>query len=392
MGQSQVLPYLIGLGQEGYQFTILSFEKKERYLKYGDSIRELMTVNGIDWVPLNFSKNPPVLSKYYDVLRMRSAAFRLQKHKKFDMVHCRSYIASNVGLALKKKYGIKFLFDMRGFWADEKKDGGAWPQHKALYRRIYNYYKKREAEFIQQADHIISLTNAGKKEMLTWSTYEKVPITVIPCCADMNLFSVTDADQKQKSRSLLKIDNDRFVISYLGSIGAWYMLDEMLDLFVHIKKKFNRVLFLFITHSSRSLIAEAAAKRNIPVSDLLIIEATRAEVPLFAKSSDISISFIKPVYSKISSSPTKLGGLLAMGLPVISNDRVGDVEEVITRSQGGWIIREFTEQEYDEVVSRIPDILAKDPSVIRNNIQSVYSLEKGIELYKNVYNQLFSGN
>ena len=32
LGQSQVLPYLIGLTKEGYQFTILSFEKKERFI------------------------------------------------------------------------------------------------------------------------------------------------------------------------------------------------------------------------------------------------------------------------------------------------------------------------------------------------------------------------
>ena len=30
LGQSQVLPYLVGLSEKGYKFTILSFEKKER--------------------------------------------------------------------------------------------------------------------------------------------------------------------------------------------------------------------------------------------------------------------------------------------------------------------------------------------------------------------------
>ena len=31
LGQSQVLPYIIGLSQEGFQFTLISFEKKDRY-------------------------------------------------------------------------------------------------------------------------------------------------------------------------------------------------------------------------------------------------------------------------------------------------------------------------------------------------------------------------
>ena len=33
LGQSQILPYLKGLAKHGYQFTILSFEKKDRFQK-----------------------------------------------------------------------------------------------------------------------------------------------------------------------------------------------------------------------------------------------------------------------------------------------------------------------------------------------------------------------
>ncbi len=32
-------------------------------------------------------------------------------------------MGAEVGLSLKEKFGVKFLFDMRGFWADEKADG-----------------------------------------------------------------------------------------------------------------------------------------------------------------------------------------------------------------------------------------------------------------------------
>ena len=308
------------------------------------------------------------------------------------MVHCRSYIAADIGLMLKKKYGIKFLFDMRGFWADEKKDAGSWPQDKFIFRKIYHYYKRKEAAFLHYADHVISLTNAGKKEMQSWPIYEdSIPVTVIPCCADMDHFSVTDTRQKRESRALLKINDDRFVISYLGSVGAWYMLDEMLEMFQHVKRRFPQALFLFITHSSPAQITAAAAKKGIQLSDLLITEASREEVPLFAKASDISISFIKPVYSKISSSPTKLGELLSMGIPVISNDRVGDVEEVICKSGGGLIIKNFTAKEYEEIADRIPELLKRDPAQIRNNVRSVFSLEVGTAQYANVYEKIFTG-
>ena len=43
------------------------------------------------------------------------------------------------------------------------------------------------------------------------------------------------------------------------------------------------------------------------------------EVPRYLKAADVAISFIKPCYSKQSSSPTKIAEYLASGLPVVCN-------------------------------------------------------------------------
>lgn len=121
LGQSQIIPYLQGLSKHGYKFFILSFEKKDRFLKNEHVIRKLLEPYSIEWVPLSFTTKPPLFSKLYDVLRMQKTAQQLHEKNHFDMVHCRGYLTADVGLRLKKKFGIKFFFDMRGFWADEKK-------------------------------------------------------------------------------------------------------------------------------------------------------------------------------------------------------------------------------------------------------------------------------
>ena len=141
LGQSQILPYLKGLSKYGYRFTVLSFEKKERFQKNAGMIKLLTAESNISWVPLPFTTRPPLLSKFYDAVRMKSKAVVLHKSVQFDMVHCRSYIAADVGLYLKQKFGVKFFFDMRGFWADEKKDGGHWKANHPVLSRVYKYYK-----------------------------------------------------------------------------------------------------------------------------------------------------------------------------------------------------------------------------------------------------------
>ncbi len=386
LGQSQVIPYLLGLSRYGYRFTILSFEKKDRFRKLEGKIRALLEPAGINWEPLWFTSRPPLLSKFYDALKMRRAAIRLHRREQFDMVHCRSYPPSENGLLLKRRYGVKFLFDMRGFWADEKKDGGSWNQDRFIFRQVYRHYKKKEKEFISGADGIISLTNAGKKEMERWESYNpSVPPDVIPCCADMTHFSLRTDDDHIAARNLLGIPRNIKVLGYLGSLGSWYMLDEMLEFFRVFKSRFPDAVFLFITHSDPRMILDKLDGFGITERDIRVIPAERDQVPVFAKAADIHVSFIRPVYSKLSSSPTKLGELLSMGIPVVVNAGVGDVEEVIQTVEGGVVIREFSESEYIRAATETPRLMTLDPAAIREKAEQFYSLERGIRLYADVY-------
>lgn len=391
LGQSQVLPYLCGLAKEGYQFTILSFEKKDRFEKYKSVIEKITKDACIEWEPMSFTSKPPVVAKYYDWLRMKRKTISLYKNEKFDMTHCRSYIAASLGLMLKRRYQTKFLFDMRGFWADEKKDAGTWNQSQYVFRKVYQHYKKKEAEFVREADAIISLTHAGKAEMMKWPSYtSKVPMYVIPCCADMTHFSLKNNQEKLEGRQVLGLPSDALVISYLGSVGAWYMVDEMLQLFALAKQKYANAKMLFVTHSSSQLIQSRLNEFGIAPSDVLITEANRNQVPLYMKASDVTLSFIKPVYSKLSSSPTKLGEVLAMGIPVITNSGVGDVAEIIRTTKGGYVIDKFDAASLQLAVDNMPSLLQLSSDYMREKAIEIYSLEKGIALYSNCYKNIFS--
>jgi glycosyltransferase involved in cell wall biosynthesis len=304
------------------------------------------------------------------------------------MVHCRSYIAADVGLHLKKKYGIKFFFDMRGFWADEKKDG-TWNIRNPVFKYVYKYYKSKEAEYLKHADYIIALTEAGKREMMTWPAYNpSIPVSVIPCCADMDLFFLTDNNQKSQSRIKLGILDDRLVISYLGSVGTWYMLDEMLEFFKQLKQKYTEAVFLFVTHSDHTSIRKRIGELELNQEDFLLMQVARKDVPAVIKASDINISFIKPVYSKISSSPTKLGEVLSMGIPVICNSGVGDVKEIVNNADAGFIIDGFTSKDFDRAINAVPSLLEKSPAAIRHSVKNVFDLENGVALYKASYKQV----
>jgi glycosyltransferase involved in cell wall biosynthesis len=380
LGQSQVLPYLIGLSKKGYVFTLISFEKQDRFEKDKAVIQKICDDSNIDWKPQFYTKKPPVLSTLKDIWKMNRLAKINHIEKPFDIIHCRSYISALIGLGFKRKHGVKFLFDMRGFWADERVEGKIWNLKNPLFKWVYSYFKKKEKQFFSESDGIVSLTHAGKKIILDWKlphvTDDK--IAVIPCCVDLKLFDPTQI-QKDKQHELkinLKLEN-KFVVGYIGSIGTWYMLDEMLATFKEILTQNENAVFLFVTRENQETILNSAKKLNLNESNFRFSSCVHSEVPLYISLFDCSIFYIRPSFSKQASSPTKQGELMAMGIPIICNSGVGDTTEVIQKYHSGVIdLKENFMQEISVFFDREKTI---------NGANNYFDLRKGIQEYEKKY-------
>jgi len=389
LGQSQVLPYLAGLAAVGHRITVLSCEKPGRMAQDGNRMRRQCEAAGIGWTPLAYHKRPPILSSALDAAALQRAALRLHREQSFDIVHCRSYIPARAGLALKRRFGVKLLFDMRGFWPDEKVEGNNWPLANPLYRAVYRYFKRLESRLLRGADHIVSLTEAGKAQLLTRPelAHDPAQITVIPCCVDFDHFPLATAERRKSARDRLAIPADAHVLAYLGSLGAWYMLDEMLDFFKLYQSRHDAARFLFVTPDEPHAIRLVAAARGIDPDRLLIAAATRDEVPGLLAAADLGIFFIRPVFSKTASSPTKMGEMLAVGLPILANAGVGDVEAMVEDMECGVAVRDFTSEGYTEALGRLGS-LDGSPDERRRKALPWFDVKLGIERYDRVYRSL----
>lgn len=387
LGQSQVLPYIIELSGKGYTFSLLSCEKKQRLSTQKTNIKHIVDAYNINWQYTIFTPKPPIVAKYFDIWKLKKKAVEIYKNKPFKMVHCRSYVAAEVGMYLKKKFGVKFLFDMRGFWVDERVDGGLWNLKNPVYKYAYKTYKKKETAYLKNADAIICLTEASKIEMQNWQFYTpQKNITVIPCSTDFNHFKMVTPALQQKAKTILGIPNNTdLIIGYLGSIGTWYMLPTMLQFFKQVLLHYPSAKFVFITPEPPATIIKQAEVWHIAANSLIIKEATRQQVPLYMAACQLGLFFIKPSYSKISSSPTKLGELLAMGLPVICNSRIGDVEAIIKELNAGICLPNFEEISFKKAISEIPQLLKKNAEEIRANAFEYYNLKSAADKYAKVY-------
>ena len=389
LGQSQVIPYLAGLTKHGYKFTILSCDKPETYQARKNYVNSLLQELPIKWKSIPYHKNPPVLSSIYDLQNLKKTAAALHKNEKFDMVHTRPGVPTLAGLWLKKKYGIKFLNDIRGFWADERVDGGMWNLKNPLFKKVYSFFKKHEYECLDLADKNTCLTNEARKEILKWDNLKGQPldIEVIPCSADLELFNRNNIDIAERNRLAkeMGIEPGDFIISYLGSIGGWYLTKEMMHFCSLAASRLPDAKFLFISPHRHEIIMDAAIQYGLDPARIITRNASRHEVPIYLSFSDYSLFFIKLCYSKISSSPTKHGEIMAMGIPVITNSGVGDVKEIVEKYNAGFVIDEFSDASFKQVIEKIAEHPEIDRNRIRRGAEEIYSLDNAIETYAGVY-------
>ena len=161
----------------------------------------------------------------------------------------------------------------------------------------------------------------------------------------------------------------------------------MMHFFKNVADKISNAKFLFISPHKHEMIYNTAAKFGIRSKKIIVKSARRDEVPLLLSLSKYSVFFIKPCYSKQSSSPTRHGEIMAMGIPLITNCGIGDVAEIVKRYNSGVLIKDLNQENYSRYSEMIEDI-PFDSQKIRDGAKEYYSLEIAVKKYAKVYQSI----
>ena len=77
-----------------------------------------------------------------------------------------------------------------------------------------------------------------------------------------------------------------------------------------------------------------------------------------------------------------------LGIPIICNSGVGDVDEIMGKSMPELIVKDFSNKEYEKVIDLITNNYNPNEKTIIETSHTYYSLEKGVEKYKEVYQEI----
>ena len=205
----------------------------------------------------------------------------------------------------------------------------------------------------------------------------------------MHLFNYQNIDSAKINtiKKELNISEEQFILSYIGSIGTWYMLPEMLRFFSMLKQNKPNSIFLFVTKDNPDFIYDEAERQSLNKDDIIVVPSERNDIPNYINISHASIFFIKPCFSKKASSPTKQGELMSMGIPVICNSGIGDTDLIINETDSGILVHSFSDEEYKKAIDKIDDAL-KIPKVQSRKVAfKYYDLKIAANTYLEIYNR-----
>jgi glycosyltransferase involved in cell wall biosynthesis len=87
--------------------------------------------------------------------------------------------------------------------------------------------------------------------------------------------------------------------------------------------------FAVFTRAATERLHAALAEAGVPPSEVSFQAVSFADMPAHLAAADAAISFARPAFSKIASSPVKVAEYLAVGVPVVMNRGVGDTDTLL---------------------------------------------------------------
>ncbi len=382
LGKSQVLPYVRGLADRGYPMDLLSFEKPGKPLSFGDRLE-----SDVRWFALRYHQRPSVPATTFDVAQGLGATAALDMLAGARCVHVRSYVSAMMSLPWTRLRGIPLIFDTRALYVDERIEAGAWRAED----RFYRFAKGVERQLMRHSTVITVLTHAMQRFLR--EEYEhrdeiKAPIRVIPTCTDLELFR---PDGPAHAATAAALGGARTLL-YQGSLSGRYRPDLMARFYLHWRRaKPGPSRLLVVSRQEPTAIAKTLREAGDGAeAELVHRSADRDDIASLIRCATAGIFFYQPALSTYGTAPTKLGEMLACGLPVAGN-AVGDVARVLAEGAGVLVA-----DESDEAFAAAARALAAmEVDGIAEKARAVakkwFSLEEGIAAYAKIYDAVLSG-
>ncbi len=379
LGQSQVMAYLRGLSHK-HTITLITYEKPQDWADVTamNHARADCNAHGIQWLPQRFRSYPKIIAPLFSMIRMVWLVRREVIRGDIRLIHARSYIPAAVALIVSRITRVPFIFDMRALWPEELIIAGRLRRGSLIHRAIV----VAERACLAKSAGVISLTHAAAAYLKSEYPVElkNQRLVVIPTCADLDRFTPSV--------------NKRHGPNVHGCIGTvlsgWFRTDLLASWMNVVAVRDPSAQFEIVTRDDALLVRKALDPTNTLSERLNISSQPSKDMPDALRVHDLSIMFFFSGLSKLGSAPTRLAEVLGCGLPVVANEGVGDVAEIIRENNVGVIIEGERQEDIHNAFDALHNLMQDTDLSIRCRAaaKAIFSLESGTEVYGNIYTEI----
>lgn len=396
LGTSQVARVMMSLTDLNprYQLSICSLEKPADRV---DGIREkameaTLHSRGISWRRHEYLGGG-ILGVTRNLARLYRLASAVIEEEGVDLIHARSYVGAEVARRLKNRYGVDYLFDMRGFWVDERIEQGRWFRggvSQAAARRW-------EGHLIADAAGLVTLTEEAGQEIrrrqndLSPSSTHG-PVEVIPTCVDYGEFGLGGPGSAAGiPRDLRERLEASLVVGFVGAVDQAYFIEESIRLFDHLLALRPDAHLLCLTRNPPALL-QYLRQARIPDEQVTIRSVTHQEMPAWLSLMDWGLLLRKVEPSHRGAMPTKLAEFFASGVRPIQYGCNQEVRSWVERAESGLVLDELDEESLRQAAQSMAAHDAGIDSLLsaRWKTRKHFDLREGARRYGKLYEQILS--
>lgn len=290
---------------------------------YEKNQKKNVNIDGIDVHILKGVKYSSNIKRIFSMLifMLRVIFFKFSENDKPDIIYGSSphLFAALGALILAKKNKAKYILEIRDLWPE------TWVQMKIIKRNgiIHKFFLKLEKYLYKKADSIVFL--GENFEYILSLGIDKNKVYTVSNGVDLEEFD-------KNISSPIKLDPEKFNITYTGAIGVANNLDELLDLAKLIDN--DAIVFNIVGHGP----LKGHLKNRMEKEKILNVKfykpIDKKFVPSLLKSSDVLIVLLLNIdLYKAGMSLNKVFEYLASSKPILFYGNT--VSDYVARSNSG---------------------------------------------------------
>ncbi len=315
-----------------------------------------------------------------------SACLRGLMLSKFDIIVGTSpqLLCALAGWIISRNMRRPFIFEVRDIWPESLLASGIGRENSQLIRTL-----KRIAVFLyKRSEKIVVVTEAFKSELVRKYNVPESKIEIIENGIETDIFR--PMQDVQLIRKKFGFDN-KFVVSYIGTIGYAHGLDIVIRAAKILKDKIPDLYFVLLGEGVQKERLKAEVYSEKLDNVFILDQVLRDKIPAFINASDVCLVSLRKSELFKTVIPSKMLEFMACGKPLILAVD-GQARRIMESAEAGIYIEP---ENHDELINAVvkmynePYLRRKYGENGRNYILKYFTRQQKANQYLTIITKMF---